>query len=72
VVDVTVRATRAREKHRLAPKALAIGLDAGRDSAPGLRAFDHDHTHVSLPWILLCHFLKPVSLFEIYESCVVL
>jgi hypothetical protein len=41
----------APEKHRAAPKALAIGLDAGGDPASGLRAFDHDHTHVILPWI---------------------
>jgi hypothetical protein len=51
VIGVADRAMGASEKHRAAPKALAIGLDAGRDRASGLRAFDHDHTHVTLPWI---------------------
>jgi|ERR1700688_1791215 hypothetical protein len=51
VICVADRATGAREKHRAAPKALAIGLDAGGNRVSGLRAFDHDHTHVSLPWI---------------------
>ena len=51
VICVADRATGAREKHRAAPKALAIGLDAGGNRASGLRAFDHDHTHVSLRWI---------------------
>ena len=55
MIDVADRATGAPEKHRAAPKAVAIGLDAGGNRASGLRAFDHDHTHVSLPWIL---FLK--------------
>src|SRR5258708_34238580 len=43
--------TAFRTAPRAAPKALAIGIDAGGDRASGLRAFDHDHTHVSLPWI---------------------
>src|SRR5258707_14985515 len=47
--------TAFRTAPRAAPKALAIGIDAGGNRASGLRAFDHDHTHVSLPWIL---FLK--------------
>src|ERR1700688_665799 len=55
VICVADRATGAREKHRAAPKAVAIGLDVGGNRVSGLRAFDHDHTHVSLPWIL---FLK--------------
>src|ERR1700741_1105807 len=55
VMDVADRATGVPEKHWAAPKTLAIGLDAGGDRASGLRAFDHDHTHVSLPCI---SFLK--------------
>src|SRR6266403_5598418 len=51
MIGVADRATGAPEKYRAAPKALAIGLDAGGDRVSGLRAFDHDHTHVSLPWI---------------------
>jgi len=51
MLGVADQATGAPEKHRAAPKALAIGLDAGGDRVSGLRAFDHDHTHVSLPWI---------------------
>ena len=51
VIGVADRATGAREKHRAAPKALAICLDAGGNRASGLRAFDHDHTHMSLPSI---------------------
>jgi len=49
VIGVADRATGTPEKHRAPPKTLAIGLDAGGDRASGLRAFDHDHTHVSLP-----------------------
>ena len=51
VMDVADRATGLPEKHRAAPKALAIGPDAGGDRASGLRAFDHDDTHVSFPRI---------------------
>src|SRR5437016_4174635 len=51
VIGAADRAMGAFEKHRAAPKALAIGLDACGDRASGLRAIDHDHTHVSLPWI---------------------
>ena len=51
MIGVADRATGVPEKHRAAPKTLAIGLDAGGDRASGLRAFDHDHTQVSLPWI---------------------
>jgi len=50
VIGVADRTTGAREKHRAAPKALAIDLDAGGDRVSGLRAFDHDHSHVNLPW----------------------
>ena len=49
VIGVADQATGAREKHQALPKALAIGLDAGGDRVSGLRTFDHDHTHVSLP-----------------------
>lgn len=41
--------TGAREKHRAAPKALAISLDTGGNRVSGLRTFDHDHSHVALP-----------------------
>jgi hypothetical protein len=58
VIDVADWAMGAAEKHRAAPKALAIGLDAGGDRTSGLRAFDHDNTHVSLSWIWFCRFLK--------------
>jgi hypothetical protein len=51
VIGPADRATGTREKNRAASKALAIGLDAGGDRTPGLRAFDHDDTHVNLPWI---------------------
>lgn len=53
MIGVADRATGAREKHRAASKAFAIGLDAGGDRASGLRAFDHDHSHVNLPWKLV-------------------
>ena len=46
------RAVRAREKHGAALKRLVIDFNTGRDRAPGLRAFDHDHSHVTLPQIL--------------------
>ena len=51
VIGVADRATGVPEKHRAPPKTLAIGLDAGGDRASGLRAFDHDHTHMCLPRI---------------------
>jgi hypothetical protein len=67
MLGVADQATGAPEKHRAAPKALAIGLDAGGDRVSGLRAFDHDHTHVSLPWIwllLLFENEKPAGWIE--------
>jgi hypothetical protein len=51
VIGLADRATGARKKYRAASKALAIGLNVGGDRTPGLRAFDHDDTHVDLPWI---------------------
>src|SRR6266702_312447 len=51
VIGPTNRAAGVRKENGAAPKALAIGLDAGRDRASGLRTPDHDHAHVSLPWI---------------------
>jgi len=45
VIAAAERAMRAREKHRAAPKALAISLDAGGNRLSGLRTFDHDHSH---------------------------
>jgi hypothetical protein len=78
-MDAADRATGLPEKHRAAPKALAIGPDAGGDRASGLRAFDHDDTHVSLPLILKARNrpvglrLLPVRLFGgIAHLCVVL
>jgi hypothetical protein len=47
VIGVANRATGAREKHRAAPKALTINLDAGGNCVSGLRTLDHDHTHVA-------------------------
>ena len=60
MIGVADRATGAREKHRAAPKALAIGLDACGDRASGLWAFDHDHTHVS-PLDLVFEAKKPAG-----------
>jgi hypothetical protein len=51
VIGLADRATGARKKYGAASKALAIGLDGGGDRTSGLRAFDHDDTHVDLPWI---------------------
>src|SRR5215203_5554186 len=47
VIGAANRAMGAREKHRAAPKALTIDLDAGRNCVSGLRKLDHDHTHVA-------------------------
>ncbi|WP_176946157.1 hypothetical protein [Bradyrhizobium sp. Rc2d] len=49
VIGAADRTTGAREKHRAAPKALAISLDTGGNRVSGLRTFDHDHSHVALP-----------------------
>jgi hypothetical protein len=49
VIGAANRAMGAREKHRAAPKALTISLDAGGNRVSGLRTLDHDHTHVALP-----------------------
>src|SRR5437868_2464433 len=48
MIGAANRATSTREKHRAAPEALAISLDAGGDRVSGLRTLDHDHTHVAL------------------------
>src|SRR5437667_2705947 len=42
VLDPACRAVDPREEHRLGVEALAIGNDAGRDVAAGVRAFDHN------------------------------
>jgi hypothetical protein len=47
VIGAANRAVGAREKHRAAPKALTINLDAGGNCVSGLRTLDHDHTHVA-------------------------
>jgi hypothetical protein len=57
VLGAADRATGAREKHRAALKAIVVGLNAGRDRSPRQWAFDHDHTHVSLPYVSFCCFL---------------
>ena len=49
VIDAADRATGAPEEHRAALKAFAIGFDARRDRASGLRALDHHHTHAIFP-----------------------
>src|SRR2546430_10127664 len=49
VIGAANRATGAREKHRAAPEALTISLDAGGNCMSGLRTLDHEHTHVALP-----------------------
>jgi hypothetical protein len=51
VISMANRAMGTRKKYRAALKAIVICLDAGGDRASGLRAFDHDHSHVDLPWI---------------------
>ncbi|MGH6681600.1 MAG: hypothetical protein ACREDL_22305, partial [Bradyrhizobium sp.] len=52
MIRLANRAGRARKEHRAAQKAVAIGFDARGDCAPGLRAFDHQHSHLNLPEIL--------------------
>jgi len=47
VIVAADRAAGALEKYYAAPKALPIGLDAGRNRVSGLRAFHHNHTHVN-------------------------
>jgi hypothetical protein len=64
VIGPAGSAAGAAIKYRPAPKALAIDPDAGRDRAPGLRASDHDHTHVSLPWMFVVSFCENVSFGE--------
>jgi hypothetical protein len=48
MIGAANRATGAREKHRAAPEALTVSLDAGGNRVSGLRTLDHDHTHVAL------------------------
>src|SRR5437762_6068728 len=48
VIGAADRTSGAREKHRAAPKALAISLDAGGNRVSGFRTFDHNHTHVAV------------------------
>jgi len=50
MIGVAYHAARAREEDGAAPEALAISLDAGGNRHSGLRTFDHDHTHVILPY----------------------
>src|SRR5262249_59711620 len=52
VMGTADRATGAAEKDRATAEGLGIDLDAGGDRPSSLRAFDHDHTHASLPMIL--------------------
>ena len=60
VIGLADWAVGAREEHRTASKTLPIRLDAGRDSASRLRAFDHNDAHLD-PSCLLFAFLSRQS-----------
>src|SRR3954467_1324181 len=52
VIGLADRTKGAREKHRAGSKTLPIRFDTCRDSVPGPRAFDHDHTHPVPPLLI--------------------